>query len=960
MLKSCWARVAIRVTGVVAMIVIGGCSLPHGKDVTEPKVHSKNQVVKSPADDRDYRYLTLSSGLKVLLISDSDTDKAAAAVDVAVGSFNDPDNRLGLAHFLEHMLFLGNKKYPEVDGYFQYVQANGGSANAYTSDTRTNYFFDINSDKLQPALDQLAQFFVSPTLAPEYVERERHAVDSEYKLHAREDAWRLSTALDATSNPAHPKSRFSIGNLDTLSNKDGKSLWQDLKAFYDKYYVAENINVVVYGKESTDTLERWTRSSFEGVPSQSSSDTHIGIAPYTANELGMRINMIPLKDTRVLSLNFALESSFPYYKKKPLGYLSRIIGYEGQGSLHSLLKSEGLISSLAAYPNDVPNEYAEFLVRMELTPKGLENVDRITAIVFDYLELIRQKGISERLYNESRDIAQLDFRFQEEGSPQQTVSALAGWMQYLPPENILNVSYLYEEYDPKLIRHFLDEMTPDNLRQIVIARDVKTDKVEPYFGTHYSVQPLSQTLKQRLKASQQHAELTIPAPNAFIAKDFELRKGGKPEPRRIIHKPGIDVWSMTDTSFSMPRATVRMQVSTPVASNTPENLIRLQLYRALLDRSLNEYGYPAQEAGLYYGIGANREGLEISLSGYQDKQQILLKDILKGIDKFAPDQAAFEQEKLQLVRRLGNKAFRAPYRQGSDAINQVIYRNYPSDEVLLKAAKSITFASLKQYSQSLYGHIHIEMLVHGNHSGKEAAALGEIVEKALLTSRNANTKYNEPFNLLADQRRTLELDFKHNDAVFISYFQRPETDNRSRAQFALLGKLLSTPFFNSLRTEQQLGYVVYAGPRPVEKHPGVMFVVQSPKTDPIDIENRVHTFLKDQAKRLETLTGKELEEYRQGLIGSLLQRDANLDERSYRLWQSIDSNEPFDNREAIAKDVETLTVADMQKALDVLLADKGRLIVRSFGEKQQEAKARAAKQDACRDLKCLDDLLIKE
>ena len=71
-----------------------------------------NGVVKSPADNRDYRYLTMDNGLNVLLISDPDTDKSAAAVDVNVGSYMDPDHRLGLAHFLEHMLFYGYRKVP--------------------------------------------------------------------------------------------------------------------------------------------------------------------------------------------------------------------------------------------------------------------------------------------------------------------------------------------------------------------------------------------------------------------------------------------------------------------------------------------------------------------------------------------------------------------------------------------------------------------------------------------------------------------------------------------------------------------------------------------------------------------------------------------------------------------------------------------------------------------------------
>lgn len=66
---------------------------------------------KSPGDERLYRGLELSNGLKVILVSDSTTDKSSAALDVHVGHMSDPEELPGLAHFLEHMLFLGTEKY---------------------------------------------------------------------------------------------------------------------------------------------------------------------------------------------------------------------------------------------------------------------------------------------------------------------------------------------------------------------------------------------------------------------------------------------------------------------------------------------------------------------------------------------------------------------------------------------------------------------------------------------------------------------------------------------------------------------------------------------------------------------------------------------------------------------------------------------------------------------------------
>ena len=104
--------------------------------------------VKGAQDTRDYRYLELPNRLRVMLVSDPATDKAAASMHVRAGSGNDPVSRQGLAHFLEHMLFLGTAKYPDPGEYQEFISAHGGAHNAYTSVDHTNYFFDIEPGSL--------------------------------------------------------------------------------------------------------------------------------------------------------------------------------------------------------------------------------------------------------------------------------------------------------------------------------------------------------------------------------------------------------------------------------------------------------------------------------------------------------------------------------------------------------------------------------------------------------------------------------------------------------------------------------------------------------------------------------------------------------------------------------------------------------------------------------------------
>ena len=106
---------------------------PHGDET---------DFVQSESDARSYRLLTLPNSLQVLIISDPQTDRAAAAVDVRTGSWDDPTDVPGLAHFTEHMLFLGSEKYPDESSYAAYLGKHGGSSNAYTADEDTNFYFE--------------------------------------------------------------------------------------------------------------------------------------------------------------------------------------------------------------------------------------------------------------------------------------------------------------------------------------------------------------------------------------------------------------------------------------------------------------------------------------------------------------------------------------------------------------------------------------------------------------------------------------------------------------------------------------------------------------------------------------------------------------------------------------------------------------------------------------------------
>ena len=191
------------------------------------------------SDNRQYDFLVLSNSLRVVLVSDPKSNVSAASVEVAAGSFSDPPDAEGLAHFCEHMLFLGTEKYPNEHEYSNYLTTHGGGDNAFTSTQETNYYFTVDSKYLEKSLDLFAQFFITPLFENSSVADEVHAVNAEHEKNLLSDPWKLWQLLKHVSNPQHPFHQFATGTLSTLNNSNLLDL---LKTYYSSSYSANTVS----------------------------------------------------------------------------------------------------------------------------------------------------------------------------------------------------------------------------------------------------------------------------------------------------------------------------------------------------------------------------------------------------------------------------------------------------------------------------------------------------------------------------------------------------------------------------------------------------------------------------------------------------------------------------------------------------------------------------------------------
>jgi secreted Zn-dependent insulinase-like peptidase len=899
--------------------------------------------VKSPSDPREYAIITLNNGLTALLISDPASEMAAAALDVAVGSSADPATRLGLAHFLEHMLFLGTRQYPRPDEYQEFITRHGGSHNAYTAFENTNYFFDIDKDELEPALDRFSQFFIAPLFAAEYVERERNAVHSEYQSKLKDDLRRGYAVMQQALNPAHPMSRFAVGSLETLDTGSKRDLRADLLAFYRAHYSAGNMRLVVLGTEPLSKLEDWVRAKFSAIAKGEREPHRTGVPLFEPRSLPIRLDVVPEKDTRSLNLLFPLPAVHAHYRAKPAEYLAGLLGHEGPGSVLSILKRRGWADGLSAGLSVDNSDSAALTVNVDLTQGGAAQTDAIIALVFQYLDLVRERGIEQWRQSEQARLYDIAFQFAERTTAIDYVSDLASALQIYPAVDVLRAGFRNDVFDPALLRHYLDQLTPENVLVTVLAPETKADRQERWYKVPYRQQRIAaQTVRAWREAAPEPA-LALPEANAFIPEELTVlpEVPGADVPVRVDGASGVELWHHQDGSYREPRAAFYVSVRTDVANASARNSVMTDLFVDTVKEELNEYAYPASLAGLQYDVYTHVRGFTIKILGYSDKQALLLDAVLERVTEptLAEDRFAVARE--TLLQDLENSRKDSPYAQAMREVNNSLVQPFFTVDERLAALKEVDVEDLRAFVPQLLAEVYPIALAHGNRSRADAVALASRGGARLLHGAAPHAVAPSQIVKLAAGDffgRVLHVD--HPDAALALYYQGPDKRYASRARMDMLGQILATPYYARLRTDQQLGYVVFAGSMPLLDVPGMVFVVQSPVADPGMLETHTQAFLRDMRGELERLDPQTLAQYRQGLITRIMDVEQRLQERSDRYWYELDLGYTrFDSRERLSQAVERVTGTELIQFYDAVLTgpETRRLSVRAPGRQGETA-----------------------
>lgn len=876
-------------------------------------------------DNRDYKIIRLQNGLEALLIHDADTDTASAALDVNVGSFSDPEDLNGLAHFCEHLLFMGTEKYPQENEYSRYLSAHAGYSNAYTSSDDTNYYFEVGHEHLEGALDRFAQFFISPLFSESCKDREIRAVDSENKKNLQNDLWRFHQLDRSLSNPKHPVSKFSTGNLYTLETEPltrNVDVRERLLEFYNSHYSANLMKLCIIGRESIERLETWAVEMFSAVRNTNMFTPYYDQPPFGPDQLLTLIKAEPVKDIKRLTLRFPIPDQIPFYEIKPSHYLSHCLGHEGPGSLLHLFKEKGWADTLSAGAMHISKGYEHFILDIDLTPVGLKEYEQVLIHIFQYLKLFSTTPIHEWLYNELETMAGVDFKYRSKKSASKTTSSMSSHMQKPIPRERLLSSSLFRKFDSDIIEKTVSCLNPDNFRATLMAQSLTgLDQTERWYGTKYSVEKFSPEFLKQLHNVGLNSELHLPNKSEFIPENLDVHKKEVAVPLKhpilLKNTSQLRLWHKKDDTFWMPKAYVRIYLKTPVTYSSPSNFVKTGLFLDLFEDELLPFSYAAEIAGLNCAVSASKDGIVINASGYNDKLHVLLEDILLKLKSMKFDRARFETWKERTLRIYRNHGYNTPYTQIGTHINYLFNELTWTLEERENALKDANFEDLEEFFPHILRHTSAEILAFGNLSKEDALKISDLTFDILkpLPLPASQLVRLRSFLLPPSCEYHYHLDLKDENNVnsCIEYFLQVGllTNDRLLIALELFASIMSEPAFNQLRTREQLGYVVFSGVRHSRTTFGYRVLIQSER-DTAYLQQRIEVFLEGMVKILKKLSDEEFQKYVSSLIVKKQEKHQNIGEEADNYFSHLNSGYyHFMSNEEDVEALKTVTKAEL-------------------------------------------------
>ncbi len=896
---------------------------------------------------RQYRNVLLPNGITTLLISDPDVEKASAALQVSVGSFHDPKGRQGMAHFLEHLLFLGTEKYPKVGELTEFLQQTGGYTNATTYNEATRYFFEVDPEHLEAVLDRWSQFFIAPLFDPKFVESEAKIVHSEFSNGLSSDYRLRQSAIRSVLNPKHPASRFTTGNRETLAQISR----QEVIDFYHSNYSSHVMTLAILGRESLDELQELALKYFQQIPRRQTQPLQINqkILPPTKGVKFLQIK--PQKETQQLLLRFYLPPSDRYYRSVPVNAINFFLGHQGKGGLAETLKKKNLISELWTFSHS-SKAYSTLNLNVKLTKKGLKDYQQIVKETFQYIKMLRYTGIPKNRLEELLKLSDLEFKYsgREDGSSI-TTSAVGIMQRKIPIRALYETPSSYIQFDEKIIDRFLFWLRPENLLIVLTDTSVQTNSVTPFYQTEYTYTNNDQKWLKSLKNVKQNRSLRLPPKNHWLpdslfkfpkqtpfyfshasllslaesdldteileklkqmqdqrfetweelqaklklgpsAPQEKIMEHAFNEPYRLVNKKSMRLWFAQDTSFDTPKASVRLMFHNPQISQNVRSDLLGELYTSVLRKKLSGFRQELNIAGAGVSFYTSKQGFFLQVYGYSDKLWKVLDFVTGQLHELNLPQKQFEEIKKDYSRGYRNLWKRSPLAQASYFENLLTRQDAQPVQEYQKELATIRLRDVQKFAKLLLKESFIEGFAYGNLDPRMTRlAIRQSLKKLKIQPLTEDQIFQRHFLQIPQKTHVFQYPSNVKNSAVKYIIQLGQDNPQVHIKGSLLSRLLKASFYTELRTQKQLGYTASMYLSPNQKFWHLVFVLQSADYPALRLHQEIETFVQQIEAKINSLPDEVFRQTKQSIRDALLELPASIEDVEEMRWAAIVNKE---------------------------------------------------------------------
>ncbi len=833
--------------------------------------------------------IRLSNGLEAIVVSDPTTPESAAALVVKAGSWH--ETKPGLAHFLEHMLFLGTEKYPEESSFDMAIGKYKGHFNAFTASDFTAYYFSVANAGFIDVLDIFSQFFQTPLFNPDGVNRELNAIDQEFKKNLDIDSYRELSILRQEANPFHPFHNFTSGNLISLKGVSQ----EELKTWYRAAYSSDRMRLFVLSPLPVDQLVKEVEARFSKVPT-SVKPLNKQTTDFLKPLFGKLITFEPKQNK--YSLAFIWEVDLNDREHRPEETIAHIFGHEGQNSLSQILKNEGLATGVNVCSNSLSETEGIFQIEVVLTPQGLKEKDKVIGTVFGAIEKVQKSDIPKSIFDEVQLTHKLAYQNQNREEVADEALEVASTLPFENVSSYPEKTYLIQSYDAETIKKFTDKLDPK--RSVIIlaapksATGVSYNKEEEWTKTPYRL--------DKVDVSPLPTQFELPLANRFLPKNFDLISPEShfttydrvPKPELLIDDSKGSLYFWSDEFYKVPETYMSFEIRPSAFQyRKGKNQALSDLFVKIYTFKLLELSHEASLAGTDIVFKSTPKGFILNIDGYSDRSYEILSELAKELQNMQVSEELFSTQLEELKRDYQNQLLSPPYEQLRAYFLEDLVGT-ASIKQKMQAAKKISFEEFQVFVNSLFEKAYTAGLVIGNINQEDAKKAAKLVLDLNKRGYPLKEQKKLQFRNLEKGPFTIEHKLKGENSALILAIEDAPFNSENRAINQLLGMGLRDAYFKVLRTEQQTGYVVRASNEDVFKHLYQVFIIQSSTYSPVELLFRTEAFLDNYARLIQDeITEERFNQMKSALIVSLKEKPQNLEamgELLFKLGYEFEGN----------------------------------------------------------------------